>query len=81
MAQHMKGADHRQMIVIHSPVSRYDIKSDNAFMHFSAPRRVRPAAMKRTRVAMNKDALPTLRLPEYVLATSCNAWENGSTRG
>jgi hypothetical protein len=77
----MKGADHRQMIVIHSPVSRYDIKSDNAFMHFPTPAAGTPAAMKRTGAAMNKDALPTLRLPEYSLATSCNAWKTGSMRG
>jgi hypothetical protein len=61
----MKAADHRQMIVIHSPVSRDDIKSDNALMHFTRPRRrASTAAMKRTRAAINKDALPTSRWPK-----------------
>jgi hypothetical protein len=35
VAQDMKRADNQQTIVIHSSLSAYDIKSDNALMHFT----------------------------------------------
>jgi uncharacterized protein YjiS (DUF1127 family) len=81
VAQHMKQADNQQTIVIHSPVSAYDIKSDHALMHFttcvhshrwSAATGSRPESHEKNSGSVNKDTLPTLRPRQYFLPACRN---------